>query len=342
MAGMDPFTINPIDFFSAHAQYSGEWIEHIRLINGTIEKHGVPLAKIVKHSPNPSALCVQLLFLLIDCKVACIPKNERITLARFLYDLLKHQRRLDPFSLNRKNILLSPKEVDRFMSTTKFYTANENVARLLGKVYLSGSHLANGLYSDNYTDFGIEIHGPYDVSHLFGKNHSLVITDLVNLKPTLLYPHAANHLASSIRVARILENTLIKFDMASCHFTYDGDPILGLRKYAFWMNDKPIHSLKKISSVQEETGNCAAFQWEFLERQNHEKTKKILLLQRCFLFKEMCDYLNLDWKPTKEMLQAVKNKPANAGKRYIPKTLKQQIPFWRKLFDPRVDFYPMK
>ena len=97
--------------------------------------------------------------------------------------------------------------------------------------------------------------------------------------------------------------------------------------------------MKKIELLEKKLSQQAVKQWELLQSLSFEQVKHTMLMQRCYLFKGVCDYLGLEWQPTRAMVQAIKGKKLPKIVQHIPKEMKKQRTYWIRLLDPRTEFY---
>ncbi len=336
---MDLRTIQPLDCVALHHMYAREWVNYCTCIMQTAKKKKISFETLAKLFPNPSAISIQILYMMLSFKSARIRKKQRLSTIAFFLTILSRQRKKDIFVNSGKNITHSTREIQLLLKKIPFKPATPEIARQLGRIYLGGSHLVNGLYTDLYTDFGIEVSGPYDASKKLGKNHTLVIKELMHLQPRELFSLASKNPAHTIQVYSIYQNVKTKIDPASCHFTYKGNPINGLKYWALLVNGKPITSMKKIELLEKKLSQQAVKQWELLQSLSFEQVKHTMLMQRCYLFKGVCDYLGLEWQPTRAMVQAIKGKKLPKIVQHIPKEMKKQRTYWIRLLDPRTEFY---
>lgn len=342
LGNMDLGTLEPFNFDNFHPLYSKHWIERFRLAIKKRRQMDVSFARLANRITGPSHLRAQYYFLLADLKFAKTPKKERIEIARFIDKILEHKSKKDRYGFN-SNIVHTKEEINSLCKKIKFSKATPEIARFLGKLFTAAYHLVNGLYTDIYTDYGIEnkgqYNGDYNVSKIFGPGHILVIKSFHDLKPMDIWPEIRNSPCKTLNIYTIYKDVKFKCDSISCHSVYEGDPINGLVYYAVGVDGVLINSTEKLDKIRKVLELCATEQWQRLVNQDKEEFKIKGLLQRGYIFKDMFELLGIDWKPSKEMIEAVKGKPIKSVFSSVPEKEDERREFWRKFFDPRLEVY---
>ncbi|MDP2750296.1 MAG: hypothetical protein Q8O89_05690, partial [Nanoarchaeota archaeon] len=319
-------TLKPINNFIFHPLFDTEWIKRIENAIEITEKYNISREQIAHQIKSTSHIRVQLFFLLLDLKSAKIPKQKRLKIFQFLGDILEIKAKKD-IPGYKSNIVHTYEELDIIMKK-EFTQANIDIARTLGELYNAAYHLTNGLYTDFYTDYGAENNGPYNL----GNNRILVMKQFFDLRPLLLWPENKTP-CKSIIIYCIYENVKFSCDAISVHSFYEGDPIKGLVKYRIEIDGKTV-SLEELKKIKESIESLSAEQWKRLIGLDNEAIKVKGLFQRCYVFKDLFDYLGIDWKPSKEMMQAVKDKELAWDFWNPPEG--NEIEYWRKIADPKV------
>jgi hypothetical protein len=337
---MDVITLQPIDCFSIHPLYADEWVRFIKRIVDECKKQGIPKKELASLFPNPSALGVQLFFLANDLKTSKTPKSDRIEILKFLLEILSEQRISDPFVQGKKNYIYSHQELQTLLNNIQLLPADEEIARQLARIYLGGSHLAYALYTDNYPDFGIENNGPYAFPENSSTIQTLVIKEMLNLRPIELFSATKKVAANHIQIFCVYENVKTKIEAVSCHYSYEGNPIKGLRQWALIADDKQVTKKEELMAVEQNLSENAVEQWQRIKSLDEEPLKQKMVQLRCYLFKKICDRLRIDWNPPAEMLDAVKGKALVTDLYALPENKQDEKKYWEKILDPRIDFYP--
>ena len=335
---MDFFTLRPFSHFELHPLFSKEMVSYLNEIIDEFEKKGITyrqLAEVV----NPTNLRAQLYFAILDMKCAHTPKENRIRISNFFKGILDAKMFEDPFVNNRKNLIHTPEEIDTLLQKIEFKSADENIARQLGRVYAAGFHLVNGLYTDIYTDYGVENYGPYKTKK-FGEGHFMVIKHLKDLRPVEIWPNTEGVMHKEIKIYCIYSGIEYYTSFVSCHSVYKGDAIKGLKYWAIEADGKQL-DFKDLKSIEENIVKAAQEQWIDITSLQFEDLKKKCIELRCYIFNDIRSLLGLDWKPNSTMLSEIEGKsiirPGNVFK--LPDSPEERESYWIDILDPSVDKY---
>ncbi len=337
-AGMDLSTFKPIDCFDIFPLYAKEGTNRILKIIENAKGHDI--RELAKNMHSPSVIRVEMILALIKARVANIEHEKFVKIAKFYNSLLKALCLDDYYAKNGKNIVHTKEEIKKIIPNLK--VADHQIAKELGKLSNSCYHLAYGLYSDINPQICYENFGPYDVSEEFGDGYSLVIKQFQNLKPTELWGSKTDDLSyEKIRIYCIYKDVNFSMD-ATSHVNFEGDLISGLKHFAVEVDGKIVDDISQVKQTTEKIGLKAMEMWNHLTSFDFETAKIKYLEQRCYNYIGVCKMLGLDWKPTTEMLEAVKDK--QLAKDYWPefKNDEEGARFWRMLVDPRVDREELK
>tara|TARA_Y100000310_G_scaffold338648_1_gene428892 strand:+ start:4681 stop:5709 length:1029 start_codon:yes stop_codon:yes gene_type:complete len=326
---MDMTTFEPLSLFGFHPMFDKEWIARIEKCM-EYSKH-VSMDDLAKKIKNASHLRAQLCFILMDLKTAGIAPEKRKKIAEWVYSLLEKLAKKDVNGF-KSNIKHTHSEIEKIMKK-KFEKGSIEAGKLLGRLYTSAYHLVNGLYTDFYTDWGIENIGPYDL----GDGRILVIKKFANLNPKLLWAHTKDFPCSGFTIYSVYKDVKFSCDAISVHTQYEGDPIKGLESFRVEIDGKETHQLGVLKVLNEFFEKKSAEQWDLITSLDHEELKKKTLLMRCFIFKDFFEHLGIHWIPNKEMFDAIKDKPWSTI--YNPPK-KDQNEYWRNVLDPKEEFYP--
>jgi len=335
---MDLVTLEPFNFDDMHPLYSKHWIERFLLAIKRREELGISFAKLANGVTGPSHMRAQYYFMLADLKFARINKEDRLRIAQFFDSIVSEKAKKDPYGF-RSNIIHTEKEIKELCRNIRFSKADPETARFLGKLYTAAYHLMNSLYTDIYTDYGVENFGEYDVSKVFGPGHILVIKSFPDMKPMDLWPEVRDLPCKTLNIYAVYKDVKFRCDSISVHSVYEGDPVKGMVYYAVGVDGVLVNSMEILDKIRESIESHAAEQWQRLVSQDKEQLKIKGIMQRCYVLKDMFELLGIDWRPSKEMIEAVKNRPIESAIKDVPKDENERREFWRRFFDPRTDFY---
>jgi hypothetical protein len=261
-------------------------------------------------------------------------------LFNFFMDMLECMAVKDTYGFE-SNILKDKAQVIETLVRIKPRRATPEKARLLGKLYNVAYNLGCGFFLDFYLDYSMEAEGPYDVSQVYGPGAIMVIKRMMHLKPTAIWPTSARGMANDITIYSIYRNVKFKTDLISVHSVYEGDPINDLVDFAVEVDGRMVYSKEEIAELTMALEKEAPAQWLKLTGMPFEDIKVKGLEIRCFGMKRLFEKVGMDWRPEPEMVAAVKGKPfADNSFWQIPENEQERKAFWRKMYDPREDFFP--
>ena len=332
VGNMDLSTLEPMSNFMFHPLFPEQWIYKWENVIRISNELNIPIKELTKYISGPGHIRSQFFFMLLDLKCSKTKKEKRVKIANFFNELLRNKAVEDPYGW-KSNIAHTKEEIREILNKTKFNKGTEEISRFLGRLYSAAYHLTNGLYTDFYTDFGVECQGEYKLYN----NHILVIRHFYDLNPKELWPNL-NSPCKKLTIYTVYKNIRFKTDSISVHSVFEGDPIKNLVAWAVKVNGK-YKSIKELKPLKEKLELKSVEQWKRLTSLNHEDLKVKGLFMRGYIFKDFFERLNLDWKPSKEMIEAVKHKPFTKEDYWqVPEINKDQ--HWNKIYDPYIDFYP--
>lgn len=334
LAQMDLSTISPTSWRHIHPLFADAWLGWFSRIVEAVKKRKTSFGEVARYFP-PDLCREHLFFTLEDLKVACWPRDKRMEFADFFFQTLYAQ--MEPKDLFGIHGSTRPHLDIQEILKQPFQKGTPDSAKALGRLYNSAYNLSTALYLDYYMGNGIENYGPYPLD----EGRILVVKEMRHLCPLPLWPKfdsGANHL----RLYCVYEDVSFSTTLIACHGNYVGDPIAGLSQWRLEKDGKPVKDLAEIHALTQNLAENGSRQWEkLLALPEPELIQKSIWI-RCFIFKPLCDALGLDWKPTAALLNAAKGKTLQDGWNTWrhPKTEAAQKAYWRKIWDPRIDFYP--
>jgi hypothetical protein len=209
--------------------------------------------------------------------------------------LLRSNKELKP----EKNALITANKEDKQL-----------VSRLAGVLALYN----HALYNDYSTEQGYTIEGPYQV----GKKQ-LLIRHFPNLKPTTLWANLKVKY-KNIKIIALYNTSDLKMRFSTTHIVSTSNYQSKLEKFKVEVNGRPAKDLAKIVAEFAELTSELYLKQKQL---SFEQTKKLFLKQQTHELKPLFDLVKMDWKPTANILKAVKNKKLKSKgiiKMHYPKT----------------------
>lgn len=331
LVGMDFSTLKPIDCFEMFPLYAKEGSK--RLLNIIEASTKYDIREIAQHMHSPSVIRVEMLLALVKARIAKADKNTLMKIAEFYSSLLQAICLEDHYTKNGKNIVHKSEEIRKIIKNLK--VADPEIAKKLGQLSNACYHLAYSLYSDINPQICYDNFGPYDASEFYGSGHILVVKQFQNLKPVELWGDKIKDFPlDRIRVYCIYQNVDFSVDNAS-HTQYKGDVINGLKYFGVEVDGKFVEDLSLVKEATNKMGLKSVEIWQALNALNFESAKVKFLEQRCYNYVALCQKLGLNWRPTTEMLEAVKEK--TLVKDFWPVLDAESVArFWKIMIDPRI------
>jgi hypothetical protein len=332
-AGMDLRTLQPIDCFDIFPLYAEQGTA--RLLEIIDKSKGMDKRELAEKMHCPSVIRVEMLLTLIKAKLANTSRADQLKIAGFYDSLLKAWCH-DPHLKQGKNTVHEEQEVLQLMQHLK--PATPEIAKALGRLSNSCYNLSYGLYSDINPQICYETFGPYKTAK---PGEIFVIKQFQNMKPAMLWgSKTADTACHTVRIYCVYKNVQLEMDAAT-HAIFQGDLINNLKQFAVEIDGRITHSTEEIKQTTQKLGLKAIEMWEDLTSLDFEQAKVMYLNQRCYNYINLCRRIGMDWRPTQEMLDAVKHKQ-------FPKDTLPDIPaekntrFWRMMCDPRLELADVK
>lgn len=298
----------PLDFFHYYPLWYDLWLKRIILVMDALKLDTKNFQEIQSLLPTPSSLR-SLTQKIMPSYQAFVIKDateiKRVT--NFFIRMLEESCPADPFAEN-SSPLHRPDEINSLLSSLPWQTGSISAARICGRLVAASGSLAHGLYDDLVTDFGWDNYGPYQTAE-----GELLITHFPDLQTPELWGKPYRASVKEIIIYRLYKNVHWKLSGVGCHTTLlSGDPILGLTKYLVKADDNVLTE-ESVAALINELAAKAELIYREIRNKNFEELKAMVMLQECYQLKKLFDAAKIDWRPTDEMKQRVKNKPLLTG-----------------------------
>jgi hypothetical protein len=294
----------PLDFFHFYGLWYDLWIKNILQTLNILkaeEKSYIELKNILSTPSNLRALIQKMIPAYLGTKNPNPEEYKRYF--NFVARMLEESCPKDPFG-KTSTPLHTTKEINEILQNTTWQIGTPENAKLLGRLLTAVGSLVHGLYNDVVTDFGWDAYGPYQI-----QNQALLIRHFPDMQPKELW--ASEYLASvkDIKIFGIYENVEWEISCFGCHtIVKNGNPILGLKKYAILSDNKYLNTSETQTLILELSEKAEKI-YKKIRQKNFEELKKMVMLQECYQFKKLFDQANLNWLPTKEMDERIASKP---------------------------------
>lgn len=306
---MTPLYVGSIDVFYIARLLEGTFLDKVYQAIKIIKNKNYSLAEIAKSFATLATLRIQIYWLMLEFLGA---KNiiDRKTLREsidFFVEILYFAAKKDAFGYN-SGIRHSQAEIESLLQNLNLKKANPVIAREIGKFYNSLVSLVFALYDDFLPQDSHEVYGPYDVSKIYGKGYFLLIKDFPKIKPVELWPKASELKHQKVTIYQIYSGIKFRCELIGMHSVYEGDPVNNLKFYYAVVDGKAVNEKEKIKELTNYFSDESIKQAQVLAGLSQEQLKLKGLEWLMYQLKDFFKLANMDWRPTKEMWQKIKDK----------------------------------
>lgn len=302
----------PLDFFHFHPLWYDLWLHRIVAVMDNLmleQKHYREISDILETPSSIRSILQKLTPAYKGSEVKNIEDYKRI--ASFFARMLEESCPADPFA-ELTNPFHTTEEVNHMLANLPWQDANVSIAKRLGQLLAVAGSLVHGQYNDIVTDMGWDTYGPYRVRHQT-QQYSLLIRHFPNLTPKELWPEQFLASVSDLKIYALYQDIEWEIAYVGCHtIAKNGNPVEGLKKFTV-ISDGKVLKEKQIAALIEELAEKAETIYRKIRTMNFEELKQMVMLQECFQMKKMFDAADIDWRPTQEMVDRVKDKPLLTG-----------------------------
>jgi len=336
---MDPRTTYPFWDYDFAPLFSKPWIAKILAATaacGTL--HPSECAHLFN---GPSVPRKELIYSLVDLKVARIDKAERLRQVSFWVDLLKAWCGEDWLSngRNRAPALDQP----GVMLANALWTPTDRTGGVaVGRMTAALNSLAYGLYSDVFVHQCAEFRGPYEVTPSVSVSsrgrQSMLIRSWSGLRPYRLHPECLDPGYDQIVIAAVYDCPF-SIDIYN-HVSWSDSPVDHLRKYAVWIDTRPTAiNAVELAGLAHSIAGLAETTFRRYQDLGFEETKRLWVRQRNYQFRRLFRSTGLR-EEAPEMEAAVSGRPLYRSPLWNTTLPKEQIfDVWRRCLDPRNETY---
>ena len=340
-SGMDPKTFWPLNGGQIDSYFDViEALDMYDLLSNM--KKTMSIEEITKIMPPADVI---RLFLehnaIIGLKVANklgireISTEDKVNYLNLIFDILQTKAKNDIFCLDGKNILLDEQLVENELDSPNWDSPSTEDTSKIASLIVTANNLAYTLFYDIFMAGGFYIHGPYNSTKEFGRNTCMIIREFHNLNPKELWPELKNPY-EKIRVIGVYKHLDLKINFAnhpiSTHSV--GDKLIAFKIY---VNDKKV-SIEQVPEIIETLQAISSEQYsKITSLPDLDKVNKGAEIAY-YLFKELREYNKQSWRPPKQIEQNIKT----FGDKFVKQfkyTKSPSLEHWKKLFDPRNDYY---
>jgi hypothetical protein len=332
---LDIETMQPTSWRHAHPLFAKEWLDWFYTIIQEVKKQSISRKQLFA-CLSPALWRMHFAqFILEDFKSAQYPKEKRMEIVDFFQPLIMSARNGDYFAQQGTNLPMTEEQVSELLQRP--FVEGNAAGRELAKMFNATYNMGAGMYIDFYLDKVIENQGPYPV----GKNQILVVKEMRFLSPTEIFPKVDTGVEKMTWYA-VYENLGFRVSLIPAHSQYDGQPIPSMIKWRLEKDGKEVTDVNEIKAITAHFTQLGKEYWNTLTAKSEQDLIKQCVRVRCFVFKPLCDLLGIDWKPPQSMIDKVQGKHLTDGySTWKPPADEQEaLAYWKKIWDPRLDFYP--
>lgn len=320
----------PLDFFHFYPLWYDLWLARIVEAMKKLQvenKHYQDLKHALQTPSNMRAILQKL----IPTYKGLTNKNiqHHKLVGDFFARMLEEACPADPFG-KHTNQCHTAEEINDLYTTLTWQEADIPVARKIGQLLTAAGSLVHGQYNDVVTDMAWDTYGPYKITER-GQDYTLLIRHFPNLAPKELWPQ--NFLASitDLKIFALYQNVEWEIACVGCHtIAKSGNPVEGLKKYAILADGKPL-TMDQVNKIITELSQKAEAIYKQIRTLDMEQLKQLVMLQECYQLNKLFAAAKMDWRPTEEMTERIKNKPLLTG--VVPLgTLMTDLEFYKKEF----------
>lgn len=285
---------------------------------------------------GPSVPRKELIYSLVDLKVARIPRDERLRRVSFWIGLLRTWCGEDWLS-SGANRAPGQDRIDVMLAAPHWVDTGRDGGLAVGRMVVTLNALAYGLYSDVFVHQCAECRGPYRVPS--AGRRELLVRSWSGLWPRQLQPDAQDPGFDEVVIASVYEDCQCSMDIYN-HVSWSGSPVEHLRRYAVWFDGVAARiTLDELDTIAQRIGGLAQRTFRQYQRLDLEEKKAIWVRQRNYQFRNFFTLVGL---PTDapEMLAAVRSKPLLRSPLWnmtLPKA--ELFDVWTTCLDPRNEVY---
>ncbi len=297
----------PLDFYHFFPLWYDLWIRRIAEVIRKLDLENKSFQEVKHLLPTPSNIRA-IMFKIIPTYQGYQEKNiEDVRLVtNFFARMLLESCPNDPFAIS-SNPLHTREQANQIVKNIKWADADVPKARSIGQLITAAGSLVHGLYNDMVTDFGWDVYGPYTVA-LDGDEFSFLIRHFPNLSPKELWPNEYLSSAKELLICAVYEGVEWEISGVGCHtISKSGIPVQGMRRFAVTVDGKYL-SIDEIQSLVNELSQKAEAVYREIRKIDFEHLKSKVMLQECYQLKIMFDSAGIDWQPTEEMKNRIREK----------------------------------
>src|SRR3989344_2187956 len=311
-AGNTIANFQPIDFYRFFPMWYDIWVGRIAKCIRALDLQNKSFKEIKHLLPTPSnmrAMLIKIIATYPAWREKKVKDTKLVTdfLARMLIECCPK----DPFAIST-NPFHNEDEVKKIISNISLSQSEIEDARLLGKLNTAAGSLVHGIYNDVVTDFAWDVYGPY-VLEKDEEQYTMLIRHFPDLNPKELWPLEFLSRTKELVIYNLYQGVTWEISAVGCHtISKIGNPVEGMKLFAVY-GDGKLLSETEIKNLVVELSEKAEKIYKKIRSMNFEELKEKVMLQVCYQLKKLFVEAAVDWKPTGEMIERIKDRPLPKG-----------------------------
>ncbi len=329
---MDSRTTFPFWDYDMAPLYSEPWIAKVLT---AVDRAAMPL-DLPGLFGGPSVPRKELIYSLVDLKVAGVPRADRLRLVSFWVDLLRTWCGED-WASTGANRVLTEDQAHIVPDMAHWMDADREAGRAVGRIVVTLNALAYGLYSDVFVHQCAECRGPYSL--LTSDRQQILVRSWSALWPQQLRPDAENPGCEQVVIAANYEDCQCSIDIYN-HVSWSAPPVDHLVRYAVWVDGVPQQlNAAGLTAMAHRFADLAQSTFRRYQGLDFEATKALWVRQRNYQFRSLFAYTGLPVEAP-EMIEAVRGKPLERSPLWNMTLPKERLfEVWTACLDPRTEIY---
>jgi len=304
---MAPTSWGPIDGHKLVSKLDGTFINKLSHAVKIVKKENYSLEKVASCFSSPSTVREIIYWLSFEYQhVYQKDKDQFREIIEYFVKILEFMAKDDLFAYD-SNIAHTQDEVEEILENIPWTEADASLTREVAKLYTSAASLVFALYRDFFPVDSHEVYGPYQAVSKFGEGTILVIKDFSRLRPVQLWSEIESSTYETLRIYQVIKDVQFRCETMGMHSIYDGDVINNTKAIAVNINGNFV-DINKVKNATEDIGLRSVEHSKLYDAFSVEDTKQKFLEWLCYLNIDFFMLAGMDWRPTEEMWDAVKDK----------------------------------
>ncbi len=298
-ASHDPSTHLPFDGFMLMPHYVPEWVSFLMGPIDAFTKSGKSIQDIIHALPGHSSLKFNVFLLAYMFSQAKTDPEIVVKITNFFVSAIKQRAVNETWWAD--NLIKKYQNPQQF--TKHLQPATTDTAKTAAKISAGCGMLVHALYNDFATDLSFDVYGPYPIN----TSETFWVREYQNLNPTELWPNRAFPY-TSIKIYATYKDLDSNAHYIGCHMDYKQNLIEKLSRINVEVDGKHISNDEELLKIKDTIFKSASREFQICKSWNFEKQKHMWMTQMCYQFKPFFEEFNLNWQPTNQLREAVKNK----------------------------------